>query len=97
MDEIEKKSERVAAGGPGGAVRSEGGVESTDKDASRFGRDAAASKKAQQQLVAEQRKARSAAKLRENLMKRKQQLRARRSGSADETNGLPAAKLDESS
>ena len=40
---------------------------------------------------------RAAAKLRENLLRRKQQARARRAGAADETNGLPAAKKDESS
>ncbi|MBB3944823.1 hypothetical protein GGQ73_000748 [Rhizobium skierniewicense] len=42
------------------------------------------------------RKARAANKLRENLARRKQQARARRAGEADETNGLPAAKTDES-
>lgn len=45
----------------------------------------------------DERKARAAQKLRENLMRRKQQSRARRAGEADETNGLPAAKLNESS
>jgi hypothetical protein len=44
-----------------------------------------------------ERKARAAKKLRENLMKRKQQVRARRAGDADDTIGLPAAKTDESS
>lgn len=44
-----------------------------------------------------ERKARAAQKLRENLMRRKQQARARRAGNADETIGLPAAKTDESS
>lgn len=44
-----------------------------------------------------QRKARAAAKLRENLMRRKTQARARRAGEADATEGLPAAKTDESS
>ncbi len=43
-----------------------------------------------------ERKARAAKKLRENLARRKQQARARRAGEADETNGLPAAKTDES-
>lgn len=43
-----------------------------------------------------ERKARAAQKLRENLMRRKQQARSRRAGAADETNGLPAAKTDES-
>ena len=42
------------------------------------------------------RRERAAEKLRENLSRRKQQVRARRSGQADETNGLPAAKMDES-
>ncbi len=44
-----------------------------------------------------ERKARAAKKLRENLLKRKQQVRARRAGEEDETIGLPAAKTDESS
>jgi len=42
------------------------------------------------------RRERAAEKLRENLGRRKQQVRARRSGQADETDGLPAAKMDES-
>ena len=45
---------------------------------------------------AEERKARLARTLRDNLARRKQQARARRSGDADETEGLPAAKSDES-
>jgi hypothetical protein len=45
----------------------------------------------------EERKAKAAAKLRENLMRRKSQARARRAGEADDTQGLPAAKTDESS
>lgn len=45
---------------------------------------------------AEERKARLAKTLRDNLARRKQQARARRSGDADETEGLPAAKSDES-
>ena len=45
----------------------------------------------------DERKSRAAQKLRENLMRRKQQSRARRAGEADETIGLPAAKLNESS
>ncbi len=48
------------------------------------------SKKASER-AAEERKARAAQKLRENLMRRKQQSRARRKGAADETDGLPAA------
>lgn len=39
-----------------------------------------------------QRKAKAAAKLRENLMRRKTQARARRAGEEDPTQGLPAAK-----
>lgn len=38
------------------------------------------------------RQERAAAKLRENLLRRKNQARARRAGDADETDGLPAAK-----
>ncbi|TDK35181.1 hypothetical protein E2F50_13030 [Rhizobium deserti] len=45
----------------------------------------------------EQRRAKAAAKLRENLMRRKSQARARRAGEADDSQGLPAAKTDESS
>jgi hypothetical protein len=44
-----------------------------------------------------ERKTKAAAKLRENLMRRKTQSRARRAGDADQTDGLPAAKTDESS
>jgi hypothetical protein len=49
-----------------------------------------------------ERRDKAAAKLRENLMRRKGQARARRAGDADETIGLPAAnpsaaKSDESS
>ena len=44
-----------------------------------------------------QRKAKAAAQLRENLMRRKTQARARRAGEEDSTEGLPAAKTDESS
>lgn len=43
-----------------------------------------------------ERKARAAQKLRENLQRRKQQARSRRAGEADETDGLPAAKTNES-
>lgn len=43
---------------------------------------------------ADRRKARAAAKLKENLLRRKHQVRARRAGEADETDGLPAAKMD---
>jgi hypothetical protein len=49
-----------------------------------------------------ERRAKASVKLRENLMRRKGQARARRAGEADETQGLPAsvpaaAKSDESS
>jgi hypothetical protein len=45
---------------------------------------------------AEARRLRLAKNLRDNLQRRKQQMRARRAGAADETSGLPAAKTDES-
>ncbi len=45
---------------------------------------------------ADLKKARLARNLRDNLQRRKQQARARRSGAADEVSGLPAAKTDES-
>ena len=45
---------------------------------------------------AEIRAERLAKTLRDNLQRRKQQARARRAGAADETDGLPAAKKDES-
>lgn len=41
---------------------------------------------------ADRRRERAAQKLRENLSRRKQQVRARRAGQADDTDGLPAAK-----
>ena len=53
--------------------------------------------KQQQQAEEAVRRQRAAAKLRENLQRRKQQSRARRAGAADDTDGLPAAKTDESS
>ncbi|NTF69345.1 hypothetical protein G6L81_15685 [Agrobacterium rhizogenes] len=40
---------------------------------------------------ADRRRERAAQKLRENLGRRKQQVRARRAGQADEADGLPAA------
>ncbi|QRM54186.1 hypothetical protein [Sinorhizobium sp. BG8] len=49
-----------------------------------------------QKTEAERRAERLAKTLRENLQRRKQQSRARRSGAADEAIGLPAAKTDES-
>ncbi|WP_286182380.1 hypothetical protein [Rhizobium sp. ICMP 5592] len=42
---------------------------------------------------ADRRRERAAQKLRENLGRRKQQVRARRAGQADETDGLPAANI----
>lgn len=48
-------------------------------------------RKAAVEAAAERRKTRAAEKLRENLLRRKQQSRARRAGQADETDGLPAA------
>ncbi|URK88588.1 hypothetical protein LP421_16140 [Rhizobium sp. RCAM05350] len=45
---------------------------------------------------AEARRQRAAKTLRDNLLRRKQQGRARCAGAADETSGLPAAKTDES-
>lgn len=50
-----------------------------------------------QPTEAERRKMRQAQKLRENLQRRKQQLRSRRSGNADEAEGLPGAALDAAS
>lgn len=58
---------------------------------------AAPAEKQAMRTAADQRRARAAAKLRENLLRRKQQSRARRAGEADQASGLPAAKLDESS
>lgn len=46
---------------------------------------------------AERRKARAADKLRENLLKRKQQVRARRAGEAETGIGLPASGSGEAS
>ncbi len=54
-------------------------------------------KKGGQRGNAEIHRERAAAKLRENLQRRKQQARARRAGEADETTGLPAVKTGESS
>ncbi|WP_429812907.1 hypothetical protein [Ensifer sp. B1-9] len=53
-------------------------------------------KKKKDTTEADLKKARLARNLRDNLQRRKQQMRARRSGAADEANGLPAAKTDES-
>ncbi|MBB4064085.1 hypothetical protein [Gellertiella hungarica] len=48
-------------------------------------------RRANRQLEADRRKARAAEKLRENLMRRKQQVRARRQGEAETGLGLPAS------
>ena len=53
-------------------------------------------KKIKDTTEADLKKARLARNLRDNLMRRKQQMRARRSGAADDVSGLPAAKTDES-
>ena len=58
------------------------------------GKAGMAGREAQRQ--AEARKARAAKTLRDNLLRRKQQGRARRAGAEDETSGLPAAKTDQS-
>jgi hypothetical protein len=58
--------------------------------------DQKAARKARLQSEVDRRNARAAEKLRENLMRRKSQARARRAGDADMTDGLPAAKTDES-
>jgi len=64
--------------------------EEDDQDGKRLRAEAVAKR-------AEERRLRAAEKLRDNLLRRKQQVRARRAGQADETDGLPAAKMDESS
>jgi hypothetical protein len=65
-------------------------------DTVRLNAEAGQSTKSRADIEAERRRDRAAAKLRENLSRRKQQVRARRAGQADETDGLPAAKMDES-
>jgi len=67
-----------------------------DKDLTADGVVALGSRRTEAEIREEQRRTRAAAKLRENLLRRKTQARARRSGAADETSGLPAAKKDES-
>ncbi|WP_331373252.1 hypothetical protein [Sinorhizobium chiapasense] len=47
-------------------------------------------------VEADAKRLRLAKNLRDNLQRRKQQMRARRAGAADEASGLPAAKSDES-
>lgn len=56
------------------------------------GDEAGAPVEGKQVTEADRRRERAAQKLRENLSRRKQQVRARRAGQADETDGLPAAK-----
>jgi len=74
-----------------------GDDDSTDKGGSGEGGSERAARHAEAMRVqAEARRERAAKALRENLMRRKQQGRARRAGGADETEGLPAAKKDES-
>jgi uncharacterized membrane protein len=51
-----------------------------------------AARQRQVEQAAEQRKARAAEKLRENLMRRKAQVRARRKGEAETGTGLPASR-----
>lgn len=71
-----------------------------DNDNKQIKSDETAARKAARVSEAERqaqaRRERAAKTLRDNLLKRKQQGRARRAGSADETSGLPAAKMDES-
>ncbi len=69
----------------------------TDGDDLKAGEAGAADgRKTEAEIREEKRRVRAAATLRENLLRRKSQARARRSGAADETDGLPAAKKDES-
>ena len=72
-----------------------GAVAESSAVAATGGQQAGPGEKARQREA--ERKARAAKKLRENLLKRKQQVRARRAGDEDQTIGLPAAKTDESS
>ena len=58
--------------------------------------EAGARADAGQVTEADRRRERAAQKLRENLARRKQQVRARRAGQADETDGLPGAKPGDS-
>jgi hypothetical protein len=66
------------------------------EDVTLAGTKAARPGKSEADIQAERRRVRAAEKLRENLGRRKQQVRARRAGEEDETDGLPAAKMDES-
>jgi hypothetical protein len=88
-------AENDDSGNYGREPRGEGRGEAGRGDARDRARAAQAAREAE-------RRAKVSAKLRENLMRRKSQARARRAGEADETQGLPAstpaaAKSDESS
>lgn len=61
-------------------------------DGDRSGEETSGSRKAGRLAEAERRKARAAQKLRENLQRRKQQVRARRQGEAETGVGLPASR-----
>ncbi|OLP55012.1 hypothetical protein BJF92_16545 [Rhizobium rhizosphaerae] len=63
----------------------------TDKDATDKDRPQTAARISEADRQAAARRERQAQTLRENLLRRKQQSRARRLGAADETDGLPAA------
>ena len=67
-----------------------------DEDATLSAVEPKSGRKREAEIREVQRQARAAAKLRENLLRRKAQTRARRAGAADEVDGLPAAKKDES-
>ncbi|MDQ0318948.1 hypothetical protein QO002_001086 [Pararhizobium capsulatum DSM 1112] len=55
------------------------------------------SRAAEAERQAEARRERAAKTLRENLLRRKQQGRARRAGAPDEASGLPGARIDAAS
>ncbi|MGV1755349.1 hypothetical protein ACQZ6F_12500 [Rhizobium sp. A22-96] len=63
-----------------------------DLTSNQLGGEASEPAGGKQVTEADRRRERAAQKLRENLSRRKQQVRARRAGQADETDGLPAAK-----
>ncbi len=64
-------------------------------EATAEGEDGLPARKRNRLAEAERRKARAAEKLRENLLKRKQQVRARRAGEAETGIGLPASRAEE--
>ncbi|NKN34872.1 hypothetical protein HFC70_00725 [Agrobacterium sp. a22-2] len=100
MNEDNKKSAATTATGAGAESDGEPGHQGHSPDhppATRpSGKLKAEARNASALQVAEQRRLRAAQKLRENLMRRKQQSRARRSGDAIEGEGLPAANSPES-